>query len=612
MTSAPPIADYGLIGDCRAAALVSRAGSIDWCCMPRMDHGSCFGRLLHWERGGFCAIAPAGEGAVHTTRGYVDGTLVLQTCFACDEGDVRVHDCFAILAGEEDGPRSQLLRSVEGVRGRVVLDVRIVPRFDYGELAPWIRDHGGGAFSATGGDDALLISGDMSLAARKHELRARLELRAGERRRLAIEHLDPVLVDERPSAPERAAELDGRLEQTIAWWRAWSRRARVPEAAARRGVLRSAVVLKALANPHTGAIAAAPTTSLPEVAGGDLNWDYRFSWVRDSTFAVDALAEAGFDDEADAFRRFVERSAAGSAEGVQVMFGLGGERRLPEATLERLAGYRGARPVRVGNSAAGQRQLGVYGLLLDLAWRWHVRGHRPDDDHWRFLADVADAAAERWSEPDRGIWEVRGDPRHFVHSKAMCWAALDRAVRLASDTGREAPARWAAERERIRAAIESDGYDPARNTFVQAFGEHRLDAALLLLPTIGFVAWDDERMVGTADAVRKELEEDGLLRRYRVGRAEEREGAFLACSFWLAECLARQGRADDARQVFERAASCGNDLDLFSEEADPRTGELLGNFPQGLTHLAHISAALALSGEGEKPARVARAEAQAT
>jgi GH15 family glucan-1,4-alpha-glucosidase len=589
----PPIADYGLIGDGRSAALVSKAGSIDWCCMPRMDHGSCFGRLLDWERAGFCALAPARADPERTRRRYLDGALVLETSFASEDGELRVLDCFARVPGEEP-PRSQLLRIVECTAGSVALEGRIAPRFDYGELAPWIRSHDG-AFSATGGDDALLISGDLPLEAGKHELCVSVELREGERRRLSIEHLDPVALEESPTAREDGDGLDRRLEQTIAWWHEWSSRARIDEAAATRGVARSALVLKALANPRTGAIAAAPTTSLPEAGGGDLNWDYRFSWVRDSTFTVDTLAEIGFDEEAEAFRRFVERSSAGSAEGVQVLFGLGGERRMPEVELD-LAGYRGACPVRVGNDAAGQCQLGVYGQLLELAWRWHERGHRPDDDYWRFLADVADAAACEWKEPDRGIWEVRGDPRQFVHSKAMCWVALDRAIRLAEDTNRATPDAWGDARDEIRRTIESDGYDSARKTFVQVLGENQLDGALLLLPIVGFVAWDDERMVGTVDAVREELEVDGLLLRYRVDDDAEHEGAFLACSFWLVECLAHQGRHDEAIAVFDRAARCANDLGLFAEEAEPETGALLGNFPQGLTHLAHISAALALAG----------------
>jgi len=592
---APPLADYGLIGDGYSAALVSTAGSIDWCCMPRMDRGSCFGRLLDWERGGYCALAPADGDARATRRGYLDGTLVLETRFASDDGQLRILDCFVVDDdGEAGAARSQLLRIVECTRGTVSVAGRIVPRFDYGELAPWIRAHDG-AFSAAGGDDALLVSGDLPLEADKHELGTRVELGEGERRRLSIEYLDPVALEESPRPRENADGLDRRLEQTLEAWRAWSSRADIDEAAAARGVARSALVLKALANPRTGAIAAAPTTSLPEAGGGDLNWDYRFSWVRDSTFTVDTLAQIGFDEEADAFRRFVERSSAGSADGVQVLFGLGGERRMPEVELD-LAGYRGARPVRAGNDAADQCQLGVYGQLLELAWRWHARGHRPDDDYWRFLADVADATTDRWREPDRGIWEVRGDPRQFVHSKVMCWVALDCAIRLADDTGREAPGAWASARDEIRRTVESDGYDAERNTFVQVLGEDQLDGALLLLPIVGFVAWDDERMVGTVDAIREELEVDGLLLRYRVDDDAEHEGAFLACSFWLVECLAHQGRRDEAVAVFERAAECANDLGLFSEEADPKTGELLGNFPQGLTHLAHISAALALAG----------------
>jgi len=590
----PPIADYGLIGDGRSAALVSTAASIDWCCMPRMDRGSCFGRLLDWERGGYCALAPAGADPDRTRRRYLDGTLVLETLLASEDGELRILDCFAVIPDEEAEPRSQLLRIVECTRGSVALEGRIVPRFDYGELPPWIRSHDG-AFSATGGDDALLISGDLPLEADKHELCVRVELDAEERRRLSLEYLDPVALEASPAAREDVDGLDRRLEQTLEAWRAWSSRARIDEAAATRGVARSALVLKALANPRTGAIAAAPTTSLPEAGGGDLNWDYRFSWVRDSTFTVDTLAQIGFDEEADAFRRFVERSSAGSAEGVQVLFGLGGERRMPEVELD-LAGYRGARPVRAGNDAADQCQLGVYGQLLELAWRWHARRHRPDDDYWRFLADVADAAAARWREPDRGIWEVRGEPRQFVHSKAMCWVALDRAIRLAEDTGREAPRGWATARDEIRGTIESDGYSASRRSFVQVLGEDRLDGALLLLPIVGFVAWDDERMVGTVNAIRGELEVDGLLLRYRVDKGAEHEGAFLACSFWLVECLAHQGRRDEAAAVFARATRCANDLGLFSEEADPQTGALLGNFPQGLTHLAHISAALALAG----------------
>jgi GH15 family glucan-1,4-alpha-glucosidase len=589
-----PIGDYALIGDCRSAALVSRAGSIDWCCMPRVDHGSCFARLLDHERGGYCSLTP--RGSVQASREYVAGTLVLETHFAGPDGEGRLWDCFTV-----DGERARLLRIVEVLRGRLEFDLRVVPRFDYGELEPWLRAHGRGVFSAIGGDDALIIEGDCALQADKHDLRAHVRVRAGERARLSIAYCPPELLDREPPPAQSAAALDGALRDTLRWWREWSSQSRYdgPE---KESVLRSAIVLKALANPDTGAIAAAPTTSLPEAPGGRLNWDYRFSWIRDSAFSVDALSELGFYDEADGFRRFVERSAAGGAKGLQIMYGIGGERRLTEVTLDGLQGYRGAAPVRLGNAASQQMQLDVYGELLELAWRWHERGHAPDDDYWRFLLDVVDAAATNWQQPDRGIWEIRGEPRHFVHSKVMCWAALDRGIALAEQSLRAAPLeRWRRVRGRIRRAIERDGYDARRGTFVQSFGSDALDAALLLLPAVGFVDWDDERMLRTTDAVRAELEVDGLLRRYRpdadlqgADGASSREGTFLACSFWLAECLARQRRHDAAREVFDRCAACGNDLGLFAEEYDPSSREMLGNYPQGLTHLAHISAAAAL------------------
>jgi GH15 family glucan-1,4-alpha-glucosidase len=342
---------------------------------------------------------------------------------------------------------------------------------------------------------------------------------------------------------------------------------------------------------------AAPTTSLPEAPGGSRNWDYRFSWIRDSSFAVRSLVELGYESEADGFRRFVERSAAGNAGDLQIVYGVGGERRLSELELPKLEGYRGARPVRAGNAAATQLQLDVFGELLDLAWRWHERGHSPDDDYWRFILELCNAAARLWTEPDRGIWEVRGRPLHFVHSKAMCWVALDRGLRLAEASARAAPVkRWTLARDRIRRAIETKGYDRDRGVFVRSFGMKTMDASLLLLPTAGFVDHDDPRMIRTTDQIRKELDRDGLLLRYKgADGLRGKEGAFLACSFWLAECYAHQGRYDEARVVFDRTVSTGNDLGLFSEEFDVATGEMLGNFPIGLTHLSHIAAAVAMA-----------------
>jgi GH15 family glucan-1,4-alpha-glucosidase len=590
-----PIGDYGFLGDCHTGALVSSAGSVDWLCLPRLDAGSYFGRLLDRERGGWCAVTPADPAAAFSRR-YLDGTLVLQTEMATPSGRVRVTDCLTMRPGGARRPYRQLLRVIDGLEGAVDLRVEVVPRFDYGQVRPWIR-RSGRTWQALGGDDGLVIEGDVPLAlSGLHDLAAEVRVAAGQRLRLSLRHVRPEVLDgagTRPTAPE---ELDRRLAQTVAWWRSWSARAgRLgPDQAA---VVRSAMVLKALTQARTGAIAAAATTSLPEAPGGPRNWDYRASWVRDSVFALRSLAELGYAAEADGFRRFVQRSAAGSAQELQIMYGLGGERRLEEVILGDLEGYGGARPVRIGNAAARQHQHDVYGELLDLVWAWHQRGKTPDADGWRFLVELVNTADERWRTPDRGIWELRGRPRHLVHSKVMCWVALDRGLRLAAEVGFPAPvARWTATRAAIRAAVERRGYDPGRGVFTQAFGRAELDAALLLLPSTGFVAWDDPRMLRTVEAVRRELEVGGLLLRYRTPDGlEGAEGAFVACTFWLAECLARQGRTAEARDAFARASATANDLGLFAEEFDPASGTLLGNYPQALTHLSHITAAVALA-----------------
>ena len=574
-----PIGDYAFLGDCHSGALVSSAGSVDWLCLPRLDDGSYFGRLLDRERGSWCMITPA-DPAMRISRRYLDGTLVLETEMAVAGGRVRVTDCLTMRPGGARRPYRQLLRVVDGLDGAVDLRVQVVPRFDYGQVRPWIR-RAGRAWQALGGDDGLVIEGDVPLAlSGLHDLVAEVRVPAGQRLRLSLRHLRPEVLDSSGSSSPASAELDRRLEQTVAWWRGWSGRGRRlgPDRAA---VLRSATVLKALTQATTGAIAAAATTSLPEAPGGSRNWDYRFSWVRDSVFALRSLAELGYTAEADGFRRFVQRSAAGSAQELQIMYGLGGERRLVELTLDDLEGFGGARPVRIGNAAA---------------WAWHQRGHSPNADDWRFMVELVNEAAKRWMTPDRGIWELRGRPRHLVHSKVMCWVALDRGLRLADEVGFAAPVgRWTATRAAIRAAVERHGYDPGRGVFTQALDRPELDAALLLLPSTGFVAWDDPRMRRTVDAVRRELEVDGLLLRYRAPDGlEGTEGTFVACTFWLAECLARQGRNADARAAFSRASATANDLGLFAEEFDPATGTLLGNFPQALTHLSHIAAAVAL------------------
>jgi GH15 family glucan-1,4-alpha-glucosidase len=569
--------------------------------MPRFDSGSVFGRLLDWDKGGFCSIEPQGE--VHSSfRDYLEDTLVLASSFHLAGGVLRVIDCMLMANPDSERSRHQLLRVLEVESGSVDVRVRVRPRFDYGEVIPWIRHEGKALHSAVGGDEALVISGLADLhEVADAEVCAEVTIRAGERAHLSLEFVRPEELDQERVKAEAPEDLDTRLDETIAWWRRWYRTVKVdgPEF---KGARRSAAVLKALSYAPTGAMVAAPTTSLPESMGGKRNWDYRYSWIRDSSFSVRALADLGCEGEADAFRRFTLRTAAGSIDDLQVCYGVGGERRLTEELLE-LEGYRGSTPVRIGNAAEHQLQLDAYGELVNLTWRWHLRGNSPDDDDWRFLLQLVDAAAERWREPDAGIWEVPGEGRHFVHSKVLCWAALDRGLRLAEECMRKAPERrWRKTRTEIREAVESKGYDSDRGVFLQAFGHDALDASLLLLPTVEFVDWGDERMVRTADAIREELSVDGLLRRYKTADGiGDREGAFLACSFWLAECLAHQGRPDEAREVLNRAVATANGLGLFSEEYDPEAGEMLGNFPQGLTHLSHIAALTALA-EGHRAA----------
>jgi GH15 family glucan-1,4-alpha-glucosidase len=592
------ISDHALLADCHGAALVDREGTIAWYCMPRFDTGALFARLLDPD-GGACTIAVE-DGELGEQR-YVEDTLVLQSTLRCGGGEATLFDFMALEDPlEPHREHRALLRVLEGVRGTVTARLQVAPRFDYGAVTPWLRHHGRGVFAAIGGDDGLLCACDPGFEADEDgALVATATVREGERVRLLLAFRRPEELDE-PHDPPDPSRLDDALEATLEGWRRWCADGRHDRVA---GVRRSATVLKALTYAPTGAMVAAATTSLPETLEGDEHrtWDYRYSWIRDAVLATHCLTELGHDEEADAFRRFVERSAAGTAADLRVFYGIGGERRLPELELSHLRGWRDAGPVRAGNAAAAQLQLDAYGHLLQQSYTWAQLGHPPDDDYWRFLLQLVDAAAERWQEPDRGIWEWRGEPRHFVHSKVMCWVALDRGLALAEGSLRRAPVRrWRQAREEIHRAVLRDGYDPERGTFVQAFGAAALDAALLRLPAYGFVAYDDERMLGTVDAVCEALDDGGLLRRYDADDGMPREGAFIACTFWLAGCLAGQGRADEARAAFDRAMQTSSDLGLFSEEYDPGSGTALGNFPQALTHLSHIEAALTLAAEGAR------------
>jgi GH15 family glucan-1,4-alpha-glucosidase len=590
----PPISDYALIGDCHTAALISRAGSVDWCCLPRFDSDSCFGRLLDWKQGGHFIITPKGKAEVF--REYLGDTLVLATTYKSGRNVARVIDFASMREGGRHRPRRELVRIIEGVQGSMEFTVSVVPRMDYGEVKPWIFSGGKNAHFAVGSNKGIRIFGDVALAVvDSHELHAEVTVRARQKLHIGLQFFRPEDANTAPETQTAAKALPAHLKETLRWWRDWSDKIAY-ENGPGVNIVRSAITLKALTFAPTGAIVAAPTTSLPERTGGERNWDYRYCWIRDSIFTVWALTSVGAVSEAEGVRHFIQRSACGNADDLQVLYAVDGKRRLTEIELGHLEGWRGSRPVRIGNGAAHQYQADMYGLLVELAWQWSELGHRPTDAYWKFLAQVVDAAISKWHLPDRGIWEVRSRPLHFVHSKVMCWAAANRGIGLAEKYGFDAPlAKWRVARDQIRAAIEKRGVDHQRGIFVRSFGSKDVDAALLLLPITGFAAYDDERMVRTVEVICKDLMHEGLLLRYRRedGLAGS-EGMFLACTFWLVACLARAGKKTQAGRIFKRATATGNDLGLFAEEYSREGREMLGNFPQGLSHLSHIGAALAL------------------
>lgn len=604
----PPIEDYALLSDCQSNALVSRSGAIDWCCMPTLDADACFGRLLDWAQGGHCSIAPTDVQGVTAHHDYEDDSLIVCTRMQAAQGTLVLRDFFCMDDAEGlSPPPSRLVRLAQCEQGAIDLDVAIVPRFDFGETVPALREHGAGVHTAFGSNGGLLILSSRPLEVVPHEagLRGRCPLKAGEWLAIQIqfvppEHLEDIAGQKTSSRSLRPLED---LERTRVWWRQWASQFG-HTAAQDRQTRRSALILKGLCFQRTGAIAAASTTSLPETPQGERNWDYRYSWIRDSVFTVKALHILGFQHEARRFSEFIERAAAGSANELQLMYGLDGKRRMPEVIIECLEGYCGARPVRLGNRAAHQTQLDVYGWLLHLAWTWHDKAHPVDQAYWDLLVSVVDRACERWQEPDHGIWEVRRGRRHFVHSKVMCWVAVDRAIRLATQEGLQAPLeKWQATRDAMREAIETRGHDWRMGAYVQAFDGAHLDAASLLLPHFDYVDYRDPRMMTTVQAICRPvgqgglMRDDGLLMRYdSPDGLHGKEGAFLPCTFWLAECLACQGDHAQAKAVYERAVACANGPGLFSEEMDSH-GAMAGNVPQALTHVSQIMAWLALQGK---------------
>jgi GH15 family glucan-1,4-alpha-glucosidase len=597
----PPIADYALLSDCHSCALVSSDGSIDWCTFHRVEARPVFGRILDWAKAGFFRVAPLDDD-YEPTRRYLPGTNVLETTFTTPTGTLVLTDFFAYRVPEpgEDvhlaHPDHQLIRIARCTEGEVAVKVKFVPRYDYGLTTPRLETLADDLVVAYGGADALVLHSELPFG------HAELSATQGNRTLQAGEDAFVVLTYQLPHElePRRLTrdEVHAKLESTCSTWAAWADRCTY-EGPYREQVVRSALVLKGLTNGPTGAIVAAATTSLPEEIGGERNWDYRFSWLRDSALTLNALFALGYDEEARAYVAWLKRTTAGRASELQIMYGVGGERLLPEVELDWLEGYRGSRPVRIGNGAYSQFQLDVFGELLDTVWVYRRHGGEIDDVFWEFLGRVAGAVIDRWREPDQGIWEIRGEPRHFTYSKVMAWVALDRVVRIAELDGREgALEEWRANRDELRELIERDGVDPGSSAFVQSFGDGgKLDASNLMIPIVGFVEHTDPRARATFERTIAELSADGFVYRYvtdGVDGLSGDEATFAICSFWLVECLARAGETERARELFERLLGFCNDVGLLAEEIDPHSGELIGNFPQAFSHLGLIQAAIAL------------------
>ena len=591
------IEDYALIGDCETGALVSRTGSIDWLCWPRFDSGACFAALLGTPDNGRWILAPADADA-RTARRYRGDTLILETDYETAEGAVQVVDFMPMRDANAD-----LVRMVIGKRGRVAMRTELVLRFDYGSIVPWMSQLDGGGLRAIAGPDMLVMRSDVELHGEDMKTVGEFTVSAGQTATFVLtwgpSHLPP------PDAvdPKEA------LENTDAYWREWSARGTYA-GEWREPVTRSLLTLKALIYRPTGGIVAAPTTSLPESIGGTRNWDYRYCWLRDATLTLLALMDAGYYEEAAAWRDWLLRAAAGSPSQVQIMYGIGGERNLHEWEVPWLAGHENSKPVRVGNAAHTQLQLDVYGEIMDALHQGRVGGMPESSEAWHLQCALTNHVSETWQLADQGLWEVRGAPQHFTHSKVMAWVALDRAVKSAEQFKLEGPLdQWRALRGAIHEEICAKAYNATVGSFVQAYGSSHLDAGLLLLPVVGFLPASDPRIRSTVAQIEKHLLVDGFVLRYDSESTDDGlppgEGAFLACSFWLADNYMLLGRHDDARALFERLLALRNDVGLLAEEYDPRLKRQCGNFPQAFSHIALVDTAFNLghhTAPAEKPA----------
>lgn len=591
------IADYALLGDCQGAALVSREGGVEWWCAPRFDSRSSFARMLDPD-GGHWTIRPAEPFEVE--RRYLPGTLVLETTFRTAGGAVRLTDALALGAGErghEIGLASphRMLRLVEGLEGEVELRVELVPRPEYGLVVPRIepREHG---LETVGGTDALTLVSDAGFDIAEGRATSELRVRGGDRHGFALQHhaaMRPGPLDEAP--------VQQQLAETVESWRSWSDMHGGYDGPYRDEVMRSSLVLQGLTYQPSGAVVAAPTTSLPEMIGGEANWDYRFAWLRDASMTLKALWVGACPDEAARYFDWMARAVAPGRDSahVQIMFGVEGERDLDEHELPHLAGFRDSRPVRIGNGAWRQRQLDVLGEVLEAAWILRDRLGDLDPLTASFLTDLADEAARSWRQEDSGIWEGREGERHYTTSKLFCWVALDRAVELAPRLGaQDRVAYWTRERDAVRRTLLDRGWSERAGAFSGAFGSHHLDAGVLLMPLVGLLPADDRRMRATIDAVERELSHDGRVQRWTGSGTE---GAFVICSYWLVRCRALLGEVERATELFEAVTAHANDLGLLAEEVDIQDGELLGNFPQALSHIGLINAAWEIAQARDQP-----------
>ncbi len=585
-----PLEDYGLVGDLQTAALVSRHGSIDWLCFPRFDSGACFASLLGDPGDGRWSLRPGGPFRA-AARQYRDATLILETELENDEGRVRLIDFMP-----PRGRAPDIVRIVEGIEGRVQMEMELTIRFDYGSIVPWVRRLDG-TLVAVAGPDGLCLRTPVELVGRDLRTVAEFAVTPGHRVPFVLSWFPPS-----EPIPE-AIDPEVALAETERFWVEWA--GGCPDQGRfHDDVLRSVITLKALTHDPTGGIVAAPTTSLPELLGGVRNWDYRFCWLRDATLTLLTFLRAGYESEARAWRDWFLRAIAGSPEALQIMYGIGGERRLTEVELPWLAGYAGSRPVRIGNHASEQLQLDVYGEVGDALYHARLNGLEAEPDAWALNRRLLDWLESGWREADEGIWEVRGPRRHFTHSKVMAWVAFDRAVRSVESFGLDGPVdRWRKLRQDVHDEVCREAWSDEAGAFTQSFGSPRLDASVLMMPLVGFLPANDPRVAGTVTAIERDLTLDGFVMRYRhdedvaaVDGLPPGEGAFLPCSFWLAEVQALQGRHDEAVALLERLLALRNDLGLISEEYDPVAKRLVGNFPQAFTHLTLVDAALQISG----------------